>query len=110
MTRQSNSDFSGLSKEEREREEKKLKRRQEREKQLQKNVELIDEEEKRKQDLSFNTVKKGSKVTYRIVSDGKSSTLTIDPKIPLHEKMLGKKVGDIVKDIKGRQYEITAII
>ncbi|SNU04616.1 hypothetical protein SAMN06297422_101158 [Lachnospiraceae bacterium] len=110
MTGQSNSDFSGLSKEEREREEKKLKRRQEREKQLQKNVELIDEEEKRKQDLSFNTVKKGSKVTYRIVSDGKSSTLTIDPKIPLHEKMLGKKVGDIVKDIKGRQYEITAII
>lgn len=93
-TGQSNSNYLRGSKEEKERDETNMRRSQER----------------KKQDLSVNTIKKGSKVTYRIVSDGKLSTINIDPKINLHGKMLGKKVGDIIKDIKGRQYEITAII
>ena len=95
--------------EEREREKRKAERRLEREKQLKKNIETVG---KILQESSLNdiVVTEGCTVTAIVLKEGKSITLKIDTKFDLHRKRIGKKVGDVVKDIKGKQYEITAIL
>lgn len=96
----------------REREEKKKQRRLERERMMQMNIDdFIAQEEKPKDVDSQPVVKVGSKVCFKVVGSNESGVfVNIDPKYPVQKLMIGKKIGDVVKNIKGKKYEITAIL
>ena len=109
LSEESQSDESSVSKQNQEREAKKQQRRIEREKQFQKNNEMIEKKEKITA-TPYKTVVKGSRVSVHITPGDKSCVYTIDPQYPIHKMLLGKKVGDIVMDMRGKTYEITSII
>lgn len=55
-------------------------------------------------------IKDGSHITYRKVQTGQSVNAIIQAgKFPLHELMVGKKVGDVVSWM-GKKYEIIVIL
>ena len=72
---------------------------------------FIAQEETPKDVDSQPVVKVGSKVCFKVVGSKESGVfVSIDPKYPDQKLMIGKKIGDVVKSIKGKKYEIIAIL
>ena len=95
---------------ERAREERKQQRRAERERMMQMTIDDFYSQNSKPQETK-DVVRIGSKVYYKVVGSKESGVfVSIDPKFSAQKLMIGKKLGDVVKDLKGKKYEITAIL